>query len=155
MTHYQLTFVTGSVEKSSIRICHISKNRLKPRLFLRYWHSSRDFSTLPADNGSCRTFRMNNVNPGIPAQELQAAVDKLLAHDIMSPERGALLRLQSLTANTVMSTTLLRNGFVRRYNSPVSLYEKRNRGFLCYIKFKHGGATQCPTVPSNRQTERT
>ena len=57
--------------------------------------------TFVTDNGARRTFRVSNVNPAISPQDLQAAVDKLLNHNIMSAERGALSRLQSLTANTV------------------------------------------------------
>jgi hypothetical protein len=57
--------------------------------------------------GTRRTFRVNNVDPNIPQQDLQEAVDLLLDHDIMSPQRGALSRLQSLTANTVTTTNLL------------------------------------------------
>jgi hypothetical protein len=57
--------------------------------------------TFVTDSGARRSFRVNDINPGITTQELQAAVDMLLTHDIMSPERGALARLQSLTANTV------------------------------------------------------
>jgi hypothetical protein len=58
-------------------------------------------------NGTRRSFRINNVDPDIPPADLQAAVDLLLTHDIMHPERGALSRLQSLTANTVMSSNPL------------------------------------------------
>ncbi|MCL2364784.1 MAG: DUF2922 family protein [Defluviitaleaceae bacterium] len=57
--------------------------------------------------GTRRTFRVNNVDPDIPQQDLQDAVDLLLAHNIMSPERGALSRLQTLAANTVSSVNLL------------------------------------------------
>jgi len=63
--------------------------------------------TFVTSNGSRRSFRVNNVDPDIPQQELQAAVDMLLDYDIMAPERGALSRLQSLTANTVTSTNPL------------------------------------------------
>ena len=63
--------------------------------------------TFVTANGSRRTFRVNNVDPAIPPQNLQAAVDMLLNYDIMTPERGALSRLQSLTANTVTSTNPL------------------------------------------------
>ena len=57
--------------------------------------------------GTRRTFRVNNVDPDIPQQDLQDAVDLLLAHNIMSAERGALSRLQTLAANTVSSVNLL------------------------------------------------
>lgn len=58
--------------------------------------------------GTRRSFRINNVNrDGITTQQLQDAVESLLEYDIMSPERGALTRLQSLTANTVASTNLM------------------------------------------------
>jgi len=57
--------------------------------------------------GSRRSFRVSNVDPDIAPADLQAAVDLLLAHDIMAPERGALTRLQSLTANTVNTTNPL------------------------------------------------
>jgi short subunit dehydrogenase-like uncharacterized protein len=57
--------------------------------------------------GTRRTFRVNNVNLGLAPAQLQAAVDLLLDHDIMSSERGALSRLQSLTANTVTSVNPL------------------------------------------------
>ena len=57
--------------------------------------------TFVTENGARRSFKVNNVDPAITPQALQAAVDKLLAHNIMNPERGALSRLQSLTANTV------------------------------------------------------
>jgi len=63
--------------------------------------------TFTTATGSRRSFRVNNVNPDITTQELQAAVDMLLAHDIMCAERGALSRLQSLAANTVSTTNLL------------------------------------------------
>ena len=63
--------------------------------------------TFVTSNGSRRSFRVNNVDPDIPQQELQAAVDTLLDYDIMAPERGALSRLQSLTTNTVTSTNPL------------------------------------------------
>ena len=63
--------------------------------------------TFVTDIGSRRTFRINRVDPDITPQALQAAVDKLLNHNIMSEERGSLARLQSLTANTVSSTNLL------------------------------------------------
>jgi len=57
--------------------------------------------------GSRRTFRVNNVDPAISQTNLQAAVDALLDNNIMSAERGALYRLQTLTANTVTSTNPL------------------------------------------------
>ena len=63
--------------------------------------------TFVASNGSRRSFRVNNVDPDISPTDLQAAVNRLLDHDIMSPERGTLYRLQSLTANTVTSTNPL------------------------------------------------
>ena len=63
--------------------------------------------TFVTSAGTRRSFRINNVDPNISQQDLQDAVDKLLAHDIMSVERGALSRLQSLTANSVMSTNPL------------------------------------------------
>jgi len=63
--------------------------------------------TFVTDNGSRRSFRVNNVDPAISPQDLQAAVDMLLEHDIMAPERGGLQRLQSLTANTVTTTNPL------------------------------------------------
>jgi hypothetical protein len=58
-------------------------------------------------NGTRRTFRVNNVDPNITPQYLQSAVDKLLNHNIMCPERGALSRLQSLTATTVTTSNPL------------------------------------------------
>ena len=63
--------------------------------------------TFVTSNGARRTFRVNNVDPGISPQVLQGAVDLLLEHDIMAPERGTLSRLQSLTANTVTTTNPL------------------------------------------------
>jgi hypothetical protein len=63
--------------------------------------------TFAADNGSRRTFRANNVGPAISPLNLQAAVDKLLGHNIMPQERGALSRPQSLTANTITTTNPL------------------------------------------------
>ncbi|MCL2577313.1 MAG: DUF2922 family protein [Defluviitaleaceae bacterium] len=63
--------------------------------------------TFVTSNGTRRSFRVNNVDPAITPQDLQSAVDKLLAHNIMAPERGALSRLQSLTANTIASTNPL------------------------------------------------
>ena len=63
--------------------------------------------TFVTENGSRRSFRVSNVDPAINPQALQAAVDKLIAHNIMSAERGALTRLHSLTANTVSSTNPL------------------------------------------------
>ena len=63
--------------------------------------------TFVTDNGTRRSFRVNNVDPGIAPADLQAAVDMLLEHDIMSAERGALSRLQSMTANTVTSVNPL------------------------------------------------
>ena len=59
--------------------------------------------TFVTANGTRRTFRVNNVDPNIDVQALQEAVDKLLEYNVMSAERGALSRLQSLTANTVTS----------------------------------------------------
>jgi len=63
--------------------------------------------TFVTSNGTRRSFRINNVDTAISTQALQSAVDKLLAHDIMSAERGALSRLQSLTANSVMTSNPL------------------------------------------------
>ena len=63
--------------------------------------------TFVTSNGTRRTFRVNNVDPDIQPQDLQAAVDMLLDHNIMSAERGALYRLQTLTANTVTTTNPL------------------------------------------------
>lgn len=63
--------------------------------------------TFTTSNGGRRTFRINNVNPAISPANLQAAVDILLAHDIMCAERGALYRLQNLTANTVSTANPL------------------------------------------------
>ena len=63
--------------------------------------------TFVTSNGTRRSFRVNNIDPDIPQQDLQAAVDMLLENDIMAPERGALSRLQSLTANTVTSVNPL------------------------------------------------
>ena len=63
--------------------------------------------TFVTSNGTRRSFRINNVDPAISPQNLQTAVDELIAHDIMSAERGALLRLQNITANTVSSTNPL------------------------------------------------
>jgi len=63
--------------------------------------------TFVTSNGTRRSFRVNNVNPDIPPQDLQDAVDVLLKYDIMAPERGTLSRLQSLTANTVTSVNPL------------------------------------------------
>ena len=63
--------------------------------------------TFVTDNGTRRAFRINNVDPDITPQNLQLAVDKLLDHNIMSQERGALARMQSLTANTVTITNPL------------------------------------------------
>ena len=63
--------------------------------------------TFVTSNGSRRSFRVNNVDPAISPTDLQAAVNRLLDHDIMSPERGALYRLQSLTANTVTTANPL------------------------------------------------
>jgi len=57
--------------------------------------------TFVTSNGTRRSFRVNNIDPDISQQNLQAAVDMLLDHDIMAPERGSLSRLQSLTANTI------------------------------------------------------
>jgi hypothetical protein len=67
-------------------------------------HYQLTFSTA---NGSRRVLKVNNVDPSISPADLQAAVDKLIAHDIMAPERGALNSLQGLTANTLSSTTPL------------------------------------------------
>jgi hypothetical protein len=63
--------------------------------------------TFVTSAGTRRTFRVNNVDPAIPQADLQSAVDALLANDIMSAERGALYRLQSLTANTITSVNPL------------------------------------------------
>ena len=57
--------------------------------------------------GTRRSFRVNNVDPNIPQQDLLDAVDMLLNNDIMAAERGSLSRLQSLTSNTVTSVSLL------------------------------------------------
>jgi hypothetical protein len=59
------------------------------------------------DSGARRSFRVNKVNPAISAQNLQAAIDMLIANDIMSAERGALSRLQGITLNTVSATNPL------------------------------------------------
>jgi len=63
--------------------------------------------TFTTSIGSRRTFRVNNVDPAISQTDLQNAVDALLEHNIMSAERGALYRLQALTANTVSTTNPL------------------------------------------------
>jgi len=63
--------------------------------------------TFVTSSGTRRSFRVNNVDPNIPQQDLQDAVDMLLDHDIMAPERGTLSRLQSLTTNTITSTNPL------------------------------------------------
>jgi len=63
--------------------------------------------TFVTSNGARRSFRVNNVDPAITQQDLQAAVDMLLDHDIMALERGSLNRLHSITANTITSTSPL------------------------------------------------
>jgi hypothetical protein len=63
--------------------------------------------TFTTENGARRSFRVNNVDPDITPQALQAAVDKLLAHNIMDPARSALTRLHSLTANSVITSNPL------------------------------------------------
>ena len=63
--------------------------------------------TFVTDTGQRRALRIADVDPSLTPQDLQTAVDQLLAHDIMAPERGALYRLQSLKASTVSTTDLL------------------------------------------------
>ena len=63
--------------------------------------------TFVTSNGTRRSLRVNNVDPAITQQNLQEAVDRLIAFNIMSPERGALSRLQNITANTVSSSNPL------------------------------------------------
>ena len=63
--------------------------------------------TFVTSNGTRRSFRVNNVDPAISPTDLQSAVDMLLEHNIMSTERGALSRLQGLTANTVTTVNPL------------------------------------------------
>ncbi|MCL2500894.1 MAG: DUF2922 family protein [Defluviitaleaceae bacterium] len=63
--------------------------------------------TFATDGGSRRSIRVADIDPNLSPQDLQAAVDLLLAHDIMDPERGALTGLLKLTANTVNITNPL------------------------------------------------
>jgi len=63
--------------------------------------------TFVTSNGTRRNFRVNNVDPAITPQNLQSAIDKLIAFNIMSTERGALSRLQNITANSVSSANPL------------------------------------------------
>jgi hypothetical protein len=60
-------------------------------------HYTLSFST---STGARRRFRINNVNTALAADRVDAAVDKLLSHDIMHPERGALERLYRMDATT-------------------------------------------------------
>jgi len=63
--------------------------------------------TFVTAGGARKSLRVNHVDPAISKENLQAAVDKLLAFDIMAPGGGALNRLHSLVANTVTSSNLL------------------------------------------------
>jgi hypothetical protein len=59
------------------------------------------------DNGGRRQFRIKNVTPGMPQADMMEAVDAMIAHSIMHPTRGALERLNSLTATTTSITQLI------------------------------------------------
>jgi hypothetical protein len=61
------------------------------------------FST---DNGGRRQFRIKNVTPGLSPEAVTAAVDKLIAHNIMHPERGALERINRMDATTTSVTRM-------------------------------------------------
>ena len=58
------------------------------------------------DNGGRRQFRIKNVTPGLSTDAITDAIDKLIAHDIMHPERGALERLNRMDATTTSVTRL-------------------------------------------------
>ena len=58
------------------------------------------------DNGGRRQFRIKNVTPGLAPQAITDAVDKLLAHNIMHPDRGALLSLNRMDAITTSVTRI-------------------------------------------------
>ncbi|MCL2605230.1 MAG: DUF2922 family protein [Defluviitaleaceae bacterium] len=63
--------------------------------------------TFAAEGGARRSIKITNVNPSITPQELRAAADMLITHDIMDPARGRLTRLLTLTAHTVSVSRLL------------------------------------------------
>ncbi|MCL2204686.1 MAG: DUF2922 domain-containing protein [Defluviitaleaceae bacterium] len=57
-------------------------------------------------NGGRRQFRIKNVTTGLTPEAITAAVDKLIAHNIMHPERGALERLNRMDATTTSVTRI-------------------------------------------------
>ena len=66
------------------------------------------YYTLAFATDSCgrRQFRIKNVTPGLPLEDVTAAVNKLIAHNIMHPERGALETLLHMDATTTSVTRI-------------------------------------------------
>jgi hypothetical protein len=58
------------------------------------------------DNGGRRQFRIKNVTLGLTNDAVDAAVGKLIEHNIMHPERGALLQLNRMEATTTSVTRM-------------------------------------------------
>ena len=58
------------------------------------------------DTGGRRQFRIKNVTPGLPLADITVAVNKLIAHNIMHPERGALETLLHMDATTTSITRI-------------------------------------------------
>lgn len=57
--------------------------------------------------GARRTVRISNPTPGLPVDEMQAAVDLMLANDVFDATRGALDSLNRLEHTIVQTTNLL------------------------------------------------
>ncbi|MCL2363859.1 MAG: DUF2922 family protein [Defluviitaleaceae bacterium] len=58
------------------------------------------------DTGGRRQFRIKNVTPGLSPADVTAAVNKLIAHNIMHPDRGALESLLHMDATTTTITRI-------------------------------------------------
>ena len=68
-------------------------------------HYSIVFNT---DAGSRRTLRISNPNPALPLEDVQAAVDTMLANDVFEPNpRGALKDLCRMELTVVQRSTVL------------------------------------------------
>jgi len=59
------------------------------------------------DSGGRRQFRIKHVTPGLPLEDVTAAVNKLIAHNIMHPDRGALETLLHMDATTTSVTRIV------------------------------------------------
>jgi len=58
------------------------------------------------DNGGRRQFRIKNAALGLTPEAITEAVNKLIAHNIMHPDRGALERLTRIDATTTSVTRI-------------------------------------------------